>query len=168
MTDKKEKSGSKPNLNESTLPLLDDTEKGETPEKEEKIELETKGGDQEKSDEKAEKDGKKKKEKKEKKPKEPKVKKETKSPLIYAQNFTVGLNVLDRDEKGINEHVNLTFDDIIGETDANQGFEFIWRLSFLLFNFTKFWLYRIIAALLAIPLALIWAVVFALINLISV
>jgi len=167
MTDKK--TGSKTNLNESALPLLDDPDKGETPEKEEKIELETKGGDAEKGgDDKPEKEGKKKKEKKEKPKKEPKEKKPMQTPLAYAQNFTVGLNVQDRDEKSINEHVNLTFEDIIGETDANQGFEFIWRLTFMIFNFTKFWLYRIVAGLLAVPLAIIWAVVFALVSVVSV
>jgi hypothetical protein len=163
MTDKK--TGSKTNLNESALPLLDDPDKG-TPEKEEKIELETKGGDA--KTEKPEKEGKKKKEKKEKPIKEPKEKKPMQTPLAYAQNFTVGLNVQDRDEKNINDHVNLTFEDIIGETDANQGFEFIWRLTFLIFNWTKFQLYRIVAGLLAVPLAIIWAVVFALISVVSV
>jgi hypothetical protein len=163
MTDKK--TGSKTNLNESALPLLDDPDKG-MPEKEEKIELETKGGDA--KAEKPEKEGKKKKEKKEKPIKEPKEKKPMQTPLAYAQNFTVGLNVQDRDEKNINDHVNLTFEDIIGETDANQGFEFIWRLTFLIFNWTKFQLYRIVAGLLAVPLAIIWAVVFALISVVSV
>jgi len=166
MTDKK--TGSKTNLNESALPLLDDPDKGDTPEKEEKIELETKGGDAEKADEKPEKEGKKKKEKKVKEPKEKKERKPMQTPLAYAQNFTTGLNVLDRDENKINEHVNLTFEDIIGEPDANSGFEFIWRLTYLLFNFTKFWLYRIVAGLLAIPLAILWAVVFALLSVVSV
>lgn len=114
--------------------------------------------------------GKAKKEKKVKKVKEIKEKKEgqSRSPLACAQNFTVGLNCHDRDEKKINDHVNLTFEDIIGEPDSSQGFEFVWRLTFLLFNWTKFWLYRLIAAILAIPLALIWAVVFALLNILSV
>ncbi|KAI1289530.1 Caveolin-1 [Halotydeus destructor] len=169
MTDKNSKTGSKTNLNESSLPLLDPESKN--PEKEEKIELETKGGNDDKTTNTEEKDaGEKGKKKKEKKPKEPRnggdLKK--KSPMAYAQNFTVGLNVNDRDEKRINDHVNLTFEDIIGETDANQGFEFIWRLTFLFFNGIKFWLYRILAALLALPLAVIWAVVFALLHLVTV
>jgi len=169
------KSGSKPNLNESTLPLLEEQEKGETPEKEEKIEMEMKGNDAEKDEKNGDKDekdskGKKKKEKKVKEPKIPKEKKEgvSRTPLACAQNFTIGLNVHDRDEKRINEHVNLTFEDIIGETDSNQGFEFIWRLTFLMFNFTKFWLYRILAAIISVPLAVLWAVVFALVNIVTV
>ncbi|RWS22436.1 caveolin-like protein, partial [Leptotrombidium deliense] len=107
----------------------------------------------------------------EKKQKEKKVKKEKEKkegqkrlPLNFTQNFTIGLNVLDRDEKRINDHVNLTFEDVIAETDSNQGFEFIWRLTFLLFNFTRFWIYRIVAGLIAIPLAIVWALVFAFVN----
>jgi hypothetical protein len=178
MSDQK-KSTSKTNLNESALPLLDsDPDKGETPEKEEKIELETKGaGDnaEKATEDKPEKAGwfgkRKIKEKKEKVPKpvkEPKEKKPLTTPLEHAQNFTAGLNIHDRDEQKINEQVNLNFEDILGETDANQGFEFIWRLTFLIFNFTKFWLYRVLAALLAIPLAILWAVVFALLSVTSV
>jgi len=166
------KSNSKTNLNESTLPLLEEQEgKGETPEKEEKIEMETKGNDKDtKSGDENDSKGKKKKEKKEKKPKEPKEKKEgpTRTPLVCAQNFTVGLNINDRDEKHINDHVNLTFEDILGEPDANHGFEFFWRLTFLLFSSTRLWIYRILAAIIAIPLALIWAIIFAFVNLGSV
>ncbi|RWS11427.1 hypothetical protein B4U79_00113 [Dinothrombium tinctorium] len=176
MDSKTQKSGSKTNLNESTLPLLEEHEgKGETPEKEEKIELETKGNaekDEKTDDEKKDDSDDKKKDKKqkEKKVKKPKEKKEGQSRLTLncAQNFTIGLNVLDRDEKGINDHVNLTFEDIIAETDSNQSFEFFWRLTFILFNFTRFWIYRILAAIIAIPIALIWAIIFAFVNLITV
>lgn len=149
--EKEEKTG-----NESTLPLLDSEKPAavETPEKE-NIEM-----DQTKDGKVVEdgKDAKKKKEKKEK------VKKERVSPFVCAQNFTVGLNVIDRDDKRINPHVNLNFDDIIAETDSNQGFEFIWRLTFLIFSHTKDWFYRLISALIALPLALAWAIVFSLIN----
>jgi len=167
MTDKKDqKSSSKSNLNESTLPLLEDPENVKDANLEkgsgEPIEMETKNESGENNATGGDNDGKKK--KKEKKVKEPKEKKERITPLACAQNFTVGLNVIDRDDKRINSHVNLNFDDIIGEVDANQGFEFIWRLTFLVFTTTRLWLYRIIAGVLAIPLALIWAVFFAIIN----
>jgi len=148
------KSGSQKNLNESTLPLLE--EQGQ---KEEKIEMENKG---EKNDaESGDKNDKKKKKEKKIKEKKPGP---TRTPLTYAQNFTVGLNVLDRDEKHINDHVNLAFEDVIGEPDPTHGFEFIWRLTYLFFNATRFWIYRFIAAIIAIPLALFWAVFFAFLN----
>jgi len=127
-------------------------------------EMETKGDDGHENAGKDKKD-KKKKEKKEK------VKKEstTKRSLdMCAQNFTVGLNVLDRDEKHINDFVNIPFEHLIGEPDPTHGFEFVWRLVYLMFNATRFWFYRIIAAIIAIPLALLWAIVFAFTNLITV
>lgn len=86
---------------------------------------------------------------------------------LYNQ-FTVGLNLLDRDEKSINEHVNVSFEDLIGEPDATQGFEAAYRLSFGLFQFVRFWVYRVLMAVLAVPLALLWALVFAFISLVWV
>jgi len=154
------KSGSKQNLNESSVPLLEEPEKvakDPTDTNEEKIEL--KGVN----------DGKESTEKSEKKKKEKKEKKEKKlpqivSPTVCAANFTVGLNVIDRDEKHINEQVNVLFEDVIGEPDPTHNFEFIYRLTYLIFNFARFWFYRLFAAIIAIPLALIWALLFAIIN----
>jgi caveolin 1 len=196
MTDKK--TGSKTNLNESTLPLLDEG-KGDT--KEEKIELESKAeGEAEKTSDSKDKgegecwfdaseegaggqsrrlmfvrrffpgSGKKVAAKKEKVKKE-KVVKERKpcvSPLTRAQNVTIGLNVLNRDEKEINRAVNIQFDDVLGETDNNQGFEFVWRLTFLIFQTVRLWAYRLLATVVALPLAIIWALVFAFINVLGV
>jgi len=195
MTDKK--SGSKTNLNESTLPLLDTDAKGDT--KEEKIELESKAeGEQvEKSDSKEKGEGEcwfdandengtsgrgrrlifgrffpgKKVAAKKEKVKKEKVIKERKpcvSPLTRAQNFTIGLNVLNRDEKEINRTVNIQFDDVLGETDNNQGFEFVWRLTFLIFQAVRLWAYRLVATVIALPLAILWALVFATLNVLSV
>jgi len=157
------KTGSKSNLNESTLPLLEEKEG----KKEEKIEMEEKDKKvedkkQAEADKKAAKE-KKKQEKKEKKAKEGKIGAGART-IACTQNFTVGLNVLDRDEKRINDHVNVLFEDVLGEPDPTHGFEFVWRLTYLLFNATRFWCYRILAAFLAIPFALLWAVVFAFLN----
>jgi len=157
------KSGSKGNLNESAVPLLEEGKEGKTPEN---IELETKNDN---NDEKKDQNKKEAKEKKKKEKKEKVNKESAKRSLdICAQNFTFGLNVLDRDEKKVNDHINILFEDVIGEPDPTHGFEFVWRLTYLLFNATRFWLYRIIAAIIAIPLALLWAVVFAFINLATV
>lgn len=86
----------------------------------------------------------------------------------HLNQFTVGLNLLDRDERSINDHVNVSFEDVIGEPDATQGFDSAYQLSFGLFQFVRFWLYRILMAIISLPLAFIWALVFALLSLISV
>jgi len=58
--------------------------------------------------------------------------------------------------------LQLGFDDVLAEPAAAQGFEWVWRLTFLVFSGTKLWVYRLLAAVLAVPAALIWGVVFAL------
>merc|ERR1712077_28523 len=154
MTDSK--SGSKDNLNESNMPLLEGEEKAEeTPEKEVvEMELEEK---EEKKDESTEK-----KEKKEKKVKVPKVKKEPGPSCI--DTLSSGLDLGTRDSQGINVEIDLDFDDVIAEPKAAHGFDPIWRLSFILFSQTKLWTYRILAALLAAPLSILWGLLFSLLS----
>jgi len=161
------KSGSKSDLNESNMPLLDDdqTEKaGETPEKEQ-IEM-TEEVAEEKDDSKDTEKGKKKKEKKEKKKKEPKEKK-PKGPNCV-ETLSAGLNLADRDGKSINTDVCLDFDDVLAEPGSTHGLDPVWQISFVIFSQTKLWLYRIFAALVAIPAALMWALVFSLITVVYV
>merc|ERR1719511_495375 len=154
MTDSK--SGSKDNLNESNMPLLESEEKAEeTVEKE----LEEK---EEKKDEVTEKDKKEEKKKKEKKVKVPKVKKETGPSCI--DTLSSGLDLGARDSQGINVEIDLDFDDVIAEPKAAHGFDPIWRLSFILFSQTKLWTYRILAALLAAPLSILWGLLFSLLS----
>merc|ERR1712012_818704 len=99
MTDSK--SGSKDNLNESNMPLLESEEKAEeTPEKEVvQMELEEK---EEKKDEVTEKD-----KKEEKKMKVPKVKKEPGPSCI--DTLSSGLDLGARDSQGINVEIDLDF-----------------------------------------------------------
>lgn len=160
------KSGSKGDLNESNMPLLDDDQAekaGDSPEKEQ-IELKEEGAEEKDDSKESEKD--KKKKKKEKKKKEPKEKK-PKGPNCI-ETLSAGLNLADRDGKAINADVSLDFDDVLAEVGSSQGFDPIWQISFVLFTQTKLWLYRIFAALVAIPAALIWALIFALITVVYV
>merc|ERR1711934_30035 len=148
MTDSK--SGSKDNLNESNMPLLEGEEKAEeTPEKEVvEMELEEKE------------------EKKEKKVKVPKVKKEPGPSCI--DTLSSGLDLGTRDRQGINVEINLDFDDVIAEPKAAHGFDPIWRLSFILFSQTKLWTYRVLAALLAAPLSILWGLLFSILSVVYV
>ena len=56
------------------------------------------------------------------------------------------------------------FDDVLAEPSASQGFDGMWKLSFILFTRTKLWFYRLFAAVLAIPAALVWGLVFSLLS----
>ncbi|KAH9417538.1 uncharacterized protein LOC113788429 [Dermatophagoides pteronyssinus] len=211
------KSGSKSNLNESVLPLLDDEihkEKIELKEKSDDSDEQKPTNDNDTADSAAAKKKKeeekerkrqkkleeeerkkqlkleKQKQKEEEKEKKKQQKAEKQAAMDSAKGtngtcsgigggrscnfnnhlnqFTVGLNLLDRDERSINDHVNVSFEDVIGEPDATQGFDSAYQLSFGLFQFVRFWLYRILMAIISLPLAFIWALVFALLSLISV
>merc|ERR1711860_148242 len=163
MTDSK--SGSKDNLNESNMPLLEGEEKAEeTPEKEVvEMELEEK---EEKKDESTEKKDKKEKKVKQKKVKVPKVKKEPGPSCI--DTLSSGLDLGTRDSQGINVEIDLDFDDVIAEPKAAHGFDPIWRLSFNLFSQTKLWTYRVLAALLAAPLSILWGLLFSILSVLYV
>lgn len=62
----------------------------------------------------------------------------------------------------------LDFDDVIAEPSAAQGFEWVWKLAFVVFSQTKTWLYKIFSAILAVPAALLWALVFALLTVVYI
>merc|ERR1711876_132500 len=152
--------GSKDNVNEDNTPLMEGEEKtGETPEKEE-VEMEEK---KDESNEKEEKADKKKKEKKVKVPKVPKPK----GPSCV-ETLSSGLDMGARDKDGINVEVDLDFSDVLAEPSSAHGFDPLWRLSFILFSNTKLWLYRLLSAILVLPLSLLWAVIFALFTILYV
>merc|ERR1712203_775845 len=73
-----------------------------------------------------------------------------------------------RDGKSINTDVCLDFDDVLTEPAGAHGVDPIWQISFILFSQTRLWLYRIFAALLAVPAALMWALVFSLVTVVYV
>ena len=57
---------------------------------------------------------------------------------------------------------------MLAEPASAHGFDPLWRLSFILFSQTKLWLYRILSALLVLPLSVLWAVIFALATILYV
>merc|ERR1739844_780670 len=123
----------------------------------EKEQIELKEGE-EKKDETTEK-GKKKKEKKEKKPKEPKEKGPNCIDVIAKD-----LNLGNRDSNNVNVEIDLDFDDVLAEPAAAQGFEFAWKLAFVLFSQTKLWILSPALRLLDLILAVVKKVVVGLIG----
>ncbi|KFM74305.1 Caveolin-1, partial [Stegodyphus mimosarum] len=178
--DKSSRSSSKINLNESSVPLLEDEVTLKEGESKVNIEMDTRSFENEKEDSgkekdeeadgknsesKEDKDAKKKAKKEKKKEKKEKPHKRTSS---LAEKLTAGLNLLDRDDKNVNDHVNIVFEDVLAEPAANHGFDAIWRLAFVVFSGTKLWVYRILAAILAIPCGFVWGVIFSLLTLLNV
>merc|ERR1712110_909967 len=101
---------------------------------------------------------KKKKEKKEKKPKEPNC----------IDLISKDLNLGNRDCNNVNVAIDLDFDDVLAEPAAAQGFEWVWKLAFVVFSQTKSWFYKLFSAIVAIPAALMWAIVFALVTVVYI
>jgi len=82
--------------------------------------------------------------------------------------MTIGLNMIDRDEKNINESVKLQFDDIFGEPEGYHVPDCAWRTTFRVFNGTRNVCYKILATIFFIPCAIIWGLLFALLACLNV
>ena len=50
-----------------------------------------------------------------------------------AEQISIGINLVDRDERNINDHVKLDFHDIFGEADTNHSFDCMWRVLYKTF-----------------------------------
>ncbi|XP_054722096.1 caveolin-3-like [Uloborus diversus] len=155
--DKTSIKGSQTNVAESSQPLLEtmgggDGGKGNTPEKE-RIEIESviqKGSSKDINEQ--ETDG----------------EKRRLRPLTCIDSFTMSMNLLDRDAIHINDHINIAFEEVLAEPRANQSFDQVWRFAYVLFAGTKLWVYKVLAAVCAMPCGLFWGLVFSLLSIASV
>jgi len=78
------------------------------------------------------------------------------------------INMVDRDERNVNEHMKLVFEDILAEPDTNHSFDCAWRLTYRTFSCSRCVIYKFVALLFAIPCALIWGIVFALLAVLNI
>ncbi|XP_067907337.1 caveolin-2 [Heterodontus francisci] len=69
-----------------------------------------------------------------------------------------------RDPRGMNTHIRVSFEDVIAEPAATQTFDGIWICSHASFEISKFVLYKVLTLILAIPLAFIFGIFFAVIS----
>ncbi|XP_010782050.1 caveolin-1, partial [Notothenia coriiceps] len=60
--------------------------------------------------------------------------------------------------------LQVDFEDIIAEPAGTYSFDGVWKASFTTFTVTKYWVYRLLTALVGIPLALIWGIFFAILS----
>ncbi|XP_035211738.1 caveolin-1-like [Stegodyphus dumicola] len=88
--------------------------------------------------------------------------------LSCIDSFTINMNLLDRDSVHINDHINVIFEEVLAEPRSNQSFDQTWRFAYLLFAGTKFWVYRVLAAVFALPCGLLWGLIFSLLSIASV
>ncbi|XP_053611087.1 caveolin-3-like isoform X2 [Plodia interpunctella] len=60
----------------------------------------------------------------------------------------------DRDPNNLNQHVQIVWDDIIGEPEGARSPECAWRLSTACFQYARNWCYTLLAVIIAPPCAL--------------
>ncbi|XP_040894923.1 caveolin-1 [Toxotes jaculatrix] len=78
---------------------------------------------------------------------------------------TKEIDLVNRDPKHINDDVvKVDFEDVIAEPAGTYSFDGVWKASFTTFTVTKYWCYRLLTALVGIPLALIWGIFFAILS----
>jgi len=92
----------------------------------------------------------------------------TDKPCEHKTDMSIGLNMNDRDEHLINEHIKLSFEDILAEPDSAHSWDCAWRLTFRTFTHVRCFVYKVLALIAAIPCAIIWGIVFALFTCVNV
>lgn len=64
--------------------------------------------------------------------------------------------------------LQVEFEDVIAEPAGTYSFDGVWKASFTTFTVTKYWCYRLLTALVGIPLALVWGIFFAILSFIHI
>lgn len=73
-----------------------------------------------------------------------------------------------RDKNNLHPDIKVNFSDVIAEPDGAHSFATIWGTSFKTYSITKYWCYRILTAVLAVPLSVFWGLYFALLAFCSI
>lgn len=74
----------------------------------------------------------------------------------------------DRDPNDINAHLKVGFGDVIAEPVSTHSFDNVWVASHFAFEVVKFFFYRVLTTLLAVPMAFILGLVFAVLSCIHI
>ncbi|XP_020645360.1 caveolin-2 [Pogona vitticeps] len=69
-----------------------------------------------------------------------------------------------RDPHGLNTHLKLGFEDVIAEPASTHSFDKVWICSHALFELSKYLVYKLLTLVLAIPLALVAGILFAVLS----
>lgn len=67
-----------------------------------------------------------------------------------------------RDENNLHPDIRVNFSDVIAEPDGAHSFATVWGTSYKSYSVVKYWTYRILTAVLAVPISVFWGLYFAL------
>ncbi|CAL1594726.1 unnamed protein product [Knipowitschia caucasica] len=73
-----------------------------------------------------------------------------------------------RDPEEINSHLQVVFEDVIAEPSSSHSCDSVWLWSHAGFELVKFLFYRLLTTVLAVPMAFLLGVVFALLSLLHI
>ncbi|KAE8615898.1 hypothetical protein XENTR_v10008656 [Xenopus tropicalis] len=82
-------------------------------------------------------------------------------PMLTEKTFD---NSPDRDPHKLNSHLKIGFEDVIGEPDTTHSFDRVWVFSTALFEISKYLIYKVLSVLLAVPLAFVMGILFAVLS----
>ncbi|KAM8974719.1 caveolin-2 [Pelodytes ibericus] len=82
-------------------------------------------------------------------------------PMLTEKTY---VNAPNRDPRKLNSHLKLAFEDVIGEPATTHSFDKVWICSTALFEISKYLIYKVLTLLLAIPLAFVVGLVFAILS----
>jgi len=71
------------------------------------------------------------------------------------------LDMIKRDPNDLNDHIKVTFEDVLGEPDGAHSMDCVWRLSYRCFSGGRSCCYAFLTLICGIPLALCWGCQFA-------
>jgi hypothetical protein len=66
-----------------------------------------------------------------------------------------------RDPNNLNDHLKVTFEEVLGEPDHTHALDCVWKYSYKCFNLWKTLCYLIVTTLCGIPIASCWGCYFA-------
>jgi len=88
--------------------------------------------------------------------------------LTQEQQLSYGVNLVQRDDHGLQTGIDLGYEDIYGEPDSVHSFNSIWRTNATVFQAVRSFFYKLFSFIIAIPLAIVFGVLFALVSALSV
>ncbi|XP_066526150.1 caveolin-2 [Hoplias malabaricus] len=91
------------------------------------------------------------------------VMEEEEEDVVSTQSDTRPL-LNERDPRQINECLKVSFEDVIAEPVSVRSGDRVWIWSNALFEVSRVWFYRIVTAVLAVPLSIIAGILFAILS----
>jgi len=84
------------------------------------------------------------------------------------QGLSYGVNLIQRDDRQLQTGIDLSVEDIYGEPDSMHSLNGIWKTNYAVFQVVRSFTYKVFSTIVAIPLAVIFGILFALVSAVSV